>query len=90
MYQNLMSSFLSLDGFGDFKSSRWGYVNNGKFIFKGETISSPIGILYQAITQFLGFLNYGDEYKVMGMAAYGKNIYSDKIKKLIKYTPCFL
>ena len=42
-------------------------------------------ILYQAITQFLGFLNYGDEYKVMGMAAYGKNIYSDKIKKLIKH-----
>ena len=79
-------SFLSLDGFGDFKSSRWGYVNNGKFIFKGETrFPHSIGILYQAITQYLGFLNYGDEYKVMGMAAYGKNIYSDKIKKLIKY-----
>jgi carbamoyltransferase len=81
-----VSSFLSLDGFGDFKSSRWGYVSDGKFIFKGETrFPHSLGILYQAITQFLGFLNYGDEYKVMGMAAYGKNIYSDKIKKLVKY-----
>ena len=61
------TSFLSLDGFGDFKSSRWGYVNNGKFIFKGETrFPHSIGILYQAITQFLGFLNYGDEYVMYG------------------------
>ena len=42
-----------------------------------------IGIYYQAITQFLGFKNYGDEYKVMGLASYGKPIYKDRIKKII-------
>ena len=38
-----------------------------------------------AFTQFLGFRNFGDEYKVMGLSAYGNPIYVDKIKKnLIK------
>jgi carbamoyltransferase len=32
------------------------------------------------MTQFLGFNNYGDEYKVMGLASYGSPIYFDKIK----------
>ena len=32
------------------------------------------------MTQFLGFKNYGDEYKVMGLAAYGSPKYFDKIK----------
>ena len=32
------------------------------------------------MTQFLGFKNYGDEYKIMGLAAYGKPIYFEKIK----------
>ena len=31
------------------------------------------------MTQFLGFTNYGDEYKIMGLAAYGKPIYFEKI-----------
>ena len=33
------------------------------------------------MTQFLGFKNYGEEYKMMGLAAYGKPKYFDKIKK---------
>ena len=31
-----------------------------------------LGIFYTAVTQFLGFPNYGDEYKVMGLASYGQ------------------
>ena len=38
-----------------------------------------MGIFYQAMTQFLGFPYYGDEYKVMGMAAYGEPKYLDKL-----------
>ena len=38
-----------------------------------------MGIFYHAITQFLGFKNYGDEYKIMGLAAYGTPLYFDKI-----------
>ena len=32
------------------------------------------------MTQFLGFKNYGEEYKMMGMAAYGSPKYYDKLK----------
>ena len=32
------------------------------------------------MTQFLGYNNYGDEYKIMGLAAYGEPKYFDKIK----------
>ena len=44
-----------------------------------------LGILYQAITQFLGFKNYGDEYKVMGLASYGEPLYMSQFDDLIKY-----
>ena len=51
-----------------------------------EKINYPnsLGIFYQAFTQFLGFKNYGDEYKVMGLASYGKPIYKERIKKILK------
>ena len=35
------------------------------------------------ITQFLGFGNYGDEYKVMGLAPYGKPSLIDKLEKIL-------
>ena len=50
------------------------------------TFPHSLGMLYQSITQFLGFWNYGDEYKVMGMAAYGKPSYINEIEKLISTT----
>ena len=51
---------LSLDGFGDFVSCAWGYVNkdNNKLIDKRIYFPHSLGIFYQAVTQFLGFKNY--------------------------------
>lgn len=79
------SVICSIDGFGDFISTMWGLGEKEK-IEVDEYISFPnsLGMLYQAITQYLGFWNYGDEYKVMGMAAYGKESYVDQILKFIK------
>ena len=79
------SVICSIDGFGDFISTMWG-LGLGNNIKVDETVSFPhsLGMLYQSITQFLGFWNYGDEYKVMGMAAYGKPTYTSEIMKLIK------
>ena len=45
-----------------------------------------MGIFYSAVTQHLGFLNYGDEYKVMGMSSYGSDIYKNKLKELISFS----
>ena len=66
------SVIVSVDGFGDFASSAWG-VGRGININISDRIYFPhsLGIFYQALTQFIGFHNYGDEYKVMGLAPYG-------------------
>ena len=72
---------LSIDGSGDFVTLAISECRNNKIKIK-EKINFPnsLGIFYHAMTQFLGFKNYGDEYKVMGLAAYGSPKYFDKIK----------
>ena len=78
---------LTLDGFGDFCSTE-------SFICENQEIKSinkvyfphSLGIFYQAITQYLGFKKYGDEYKVMGLASYGKPTYLEKFSKIISYS----
>jgi carbamoyltransferase len=75
---------LSIDGFGDFSSCAWGFSTNKNLkIDKKVYFPHSLGIFYQAMTQYLGFKNYGDEYKVMGLSSYGKPKYVDLISKLI-------
>ena len=75
---------LSVDGFGDFASTAWGYgTNNTLGIDEQVIFPHSLGIFYTAITQYLGFPNYGDEYKVMGLAPYGENNFEEEISKLI-------
>ena len=73
----------SFDGSGDFSTVE--IYKLGEKIKLIEKINYPhsLGIFYQAFTQFLGFKNYGDEYKVMGLASYGKPIYKDRINKIL-------
>jgi carbamoyltransferase len=76
---------LSIDGFGDFASCAWGFSKNKNLkIDKKVYFPHSLGIFYQAMTQYLGFKNYGDEYKVMGLSSYGKPKYVDLIFQLIK------
>ena len=79
------SVVVSIDGFGDFASTAWG-VGSGTKITSKDRIYFPhsLGIFYQAITQLLGFQNYGDEYKVMGLAPYGKPHYIDQMRRIVK------
>ena len=78
------SVVLSVDGFGDFSSCSWG-IGENSIIKIDKKISFPhsLGIFYTTITQYLGFTHYGDEYKVMGLAPYGKDTYVKKLSKLI-------
>ena len=46
-----------------------------------------LGIFYQALTQYLGFPHYGDEYKVMGLAPYGQPTYLDAMRKIVRLVP---
>src|SRR5690606_24743569 len=59
------ASVASIDGFGDFASAAWG-IGRDTTIDVEERITFPhsLGVFYQALTQYLGFPHYGDEYKV--------------------------
>ena len=76
---------VSVDGFGDFSSAAWG-VGRGKTISIDGRVYFPhsLGIFYQALTQYLGFPHYGDEYKVMGLAPYGKPAFMDAMRKIVR------
>jgi carbamoyltransferase len=77
----------SIDGFGDFSSAAWGMGQDGK-IDAGGRVFFPhsLGVFYQALTQYLGFPHYGDEYKVMGLAPYGKPAYLDQMRRIVRLT----
>ena len=77
---------ISWDGSGDFSTTEIYNVNDNKFNLVNK-INFPhsLGIFYQAITQYLGFKEYGDEYKVMGLVAHGKPRYRRQMEDIIKF-----
>lgn len=74
---------VSIDGFGDFASAAWG-VGQGSLLQVDGRVLFPhsLGIFYQALTQYLGFLSYGDEYKVMGLAPYGRPSFANALRRV--------
>ena len=67
------AALLSADGLGDFASTMWGSgAGNHMNIAGAVAFPHSLGLYYSAVTQYLGFLKFGDEYKVMGLAAYGQ------------------
>jgi carbamoyltransferase len=79
------TAVLSIDGFGDFVSSMWGVARGNHIEVLGE-IGFPhsLGIFYTAMTQYLGFPNYGDEYKVMGLAPYGQPRFMAEMRDIVQ------
>jgi carbamoyltransferase len=75
---------VSVDGFGDFASAAWGCGHGTSLSLDGRVLfPHSLGIFYQAMTQYLGFPHYGDEYKLMGLAAYGNSFCRQEVEKLI-------
>ena len=79
---------VSVDGFGDFASAAWG-VGRGTQIEVEDKVYFPhsLGIFYQALTQFIGFPHYGDEYKVMGLAPYGQPVFLPQMRQIVLLQP---
>lgn len=76
---------LTFDGTGDFSCLELYDIQNESFkIEKKISFPHSLGIFYQTITQYLGFKYYGEEYKVMGLAAYGNKKYIDEMYKLFR------
>jgi len=79
------AAVISIDGFGDFVSAMWGAGSRGHIETFGEVgFPHSLGIFYTAITQYLGFPHYGDEYKVMGLAPYGKPSMMDAMRQIVQ------
>ena len=76
---NICVSKWSLSFFGhSFFKGKWSLIRFDETLFPHS-----LGIYYTAVTQFLGFNNYGEEYKVMGLAPYGEPKFESKIRNLI-------
>lgn len=78
------SAVLSVDGMGDFTSTLTAH-GRGTDWRELDRVFFPhsLGFLYSALTMYLGFPNYGDEYKVMGLAPYGEPEFLGVIRKMI-------
>ncbi len=79
------AALLSADGLGDFASTMWGSGEGSRMKIEGA-IAFPhsLGLFYSAVTQYLGFLKFGDEYKVMGLAAYGEAEQLDAFRDIVR------
>src|SRR5436853_4532502 len=79
---------MSVDGFGDFASTAFGFGRGSEVkIDRRVYFPHSLGIFYSALTQFLGFPHYGDEYKVMGLAPYGEPNYLEPLREVVRIRP---
>lgn len=82
------AAILTMDGVGEWATTSVGH-GKGDSITLANEIHFPhsLGLLYSALTAYLGFSVNNSEYKVMGLAPYGKNRYAAQFDKLIKIFP---
>jgi carbamoyltransferase len=77
----------AIDGFGDFVSASVGHGRGHRLDVLSRTwFPHSLGLFYLALTQYLGFKHYGDEFKVMGLAPYGRPIHADRVARLVRLT----
>lgn len=79
------AAVVSIDGFGDFSSVMWG-IGRGNHIDVRGCVPFPhsLGHFYTAFTQLLGFPKYGDEYKMMGLSAYGQPRFAPRVRDVVR------
>jgi carbamoyltransferase len=79
------AALVSVDGFGDFVSTMTGVGTNNR-LRPIDTVNYPhsLGIFFTAVTQWLGFPKFGDEGKIQGLAAYGRPVYAEDLRKILR------
>jgi len=79
------AAVFSADGLGDFASAMWALGEGPRMKVLGEiTFPHSLGMFYTALTQYLGFWKFGDEYKVMGLAAYGQPEFLGEFRRILR------
>ncbi len=79
------AALVSVDFFGDFVGTMWGRGLEN-VIEIGDRVFFPhsLGLFYVSVSQYLGFLRYGDEFKVMELAAHGEPEFIREMRQILK------
>jgi carbamoyltransferase len=81
------TSVLVLDGRGECTSHLAGRYADGRLeTLAGQTLPHSLGLLYESLTEHLGFLRSSDEFKVMALASYGRPRHLDQLREMVHAT----
>jgi carbamoyltransferase len=81
------TSVLVLDGRGERASHLAGRYRNGRLeILAAQALPHSLGLLYEQLTEHLGFASASDEYKVMALAAYGEPEFLPEFRSAVRTT----
>jgi carbamoyltransferase len=84
------AAILTSDGVGEWATTTFGLGKESHIeIFNEITYPNSTGLFYSSITNFLGFKVLSGEYKVMGLAPYGKPVYVEKLYQLYDISKTF-
>ncbi|MDB5760609.1 MAG: carbamoyltransferase [Burkholderia sp.] len=77
---------LAMDGRGERATTSYGVYRQGRYErLKQVNLPHSLGLLYEAVTDYLGFLRSSDEYKVMALASFGKPAHVDLFRDVLRY-----
>ncbi len=80
------SAVLTMDGRGEGVTTSLGQFVDGQYKrIKQVELPHSLGLLYETVTSWLGFLHSSDEYKVMALAAFGRPVYIDAFREIVRY-----
>ena len=79
------AAVMTLDGRGERATTSYRFGHGADLELLGEVrMPHSLGLLYEAVTEYLGFLRSSDEYKVMAMASYGKPAYLEEFRRIVR------
>ncbi len=77
---------LTMDGRGEIATTSYGLYQDRRYRrIKQVNLPNSLGLLYEALTDYLGFLHSSDEYKVMALASFGKPVYAPLLHDVLQY-----
>src|SRR5579864_3476198 len=82
------AAVLTVDGVGEWATTTYGRASGGQLgIFEEVHFPHSLGLLYSTLTSFLGFRVNDGEYKVMGLAPYGRPTHLRALRRLVELRP---
>ncbi|HSK09627.1 MAG TPA: carbamoyltransferase C-terminal domain-containing protein [Vicinamibacterales bacterium] len=79
------AAILTLDGRGEHATTAYGMGRGNEIEIVGQVnMPHSLGILYEQVTEYLGFLHSSDEYKVMALASFGRPRYLDEFREIVR------